>query len=197
MLLWVPMNLLHHWICSSASWKTSVKDRILPWAIGGLDLGDDVLEIGPGPGATTELLRSRVKNLTCVEMDPVFADALRGKDLGPNVRVVTGDAAQMTFPDQSFDGVVCFTMLHHVPSAALQDRLLCEAARVLRPGGIFAGTDSLYSRRFSLLHLFDTMTIVDPATFPDRLTAAGFVDVKVDVVKPHAFRFRAQRPASL
>ena len=99
----------------------------------------------------------------------------------------------MSFPDSSFDGALSFTMLHHVPSAALQDGLLAEVARVLRPGGIFAGVNSLSSRGFRLLHLFDTMVVVEPATFPKRLEAAGFVDVQVDV-NPYAFRFRARRP---
>jgi SAM-dependent methyltransferase len=100
----------------------------------------------------------------------------------------------MSLPDAAFDGAVCFTMLHHVPSAALQDRLLAEVARVLRPGGVFAGADSRYSRAFRLLHLFDTMVVVDPATFPQRLNAAGFEDVHVDSDQ-HAFRFRARRAA--
>ena len=84
-------------------------------------------------------------------------------------------------------------MLHHVPSVALQNQLLCEAARVLRPGGWFAGTDSVYSRAFGLLHLFDTMVPVDPGTFAGRLVNAGFDDIQVDV-KEHSFRFRARRP---
>jgi hypothetical protein len=66
-------------------------------------------------------------------------------------------------------------------------------ARVLRPGGIFAGVDSLSSPGFRMLHLFDTMVVVDPGSFPKRLQAAGFVDVQVDV-NPYAFRFRARRP---
>jgi ubiquinone/menaquinone biosynthesis C-methylase UbiE len=99
----------------------------------------------------------------------------------------------MSLPDATFDAAVCFTMLHHVRSAELQDRLLAEVARVLRPGGIFAGTDSLKSRLLRLVHLFDTMVVVDPATFPDRLRAAGFQDVEVEV-NPYAFRFRARKP---
>jgi SAM-dependent methyltransferase len=100
----------------------------------------------------------------------------------------------MSLADRSFDAAVCFTMLHHVPSVSLQDRLLREVARVLRSGGIFVGTDSLYSRSSRLLHLFDTMVVVDPDTFPARLQAAGFDDVFVDVKKPYAFRFRARKP---
>jgi hypothetical protein len=83
-------------------------------------------------------------------------------------------------------------MLHHVPSVALQDRLLAEVARVLRPGGVFAGTDNLDSRPFRLLHAFDTLVPVDPEVFPARLKAAGFDQVQVDV-NSRAFRFRARR----
>jgi SAM-dependent methyltransferase len=84
-------------------------------------------------------------------------------------------------------------MLHHVPSPALQDRVLSEVARVLRPGGVFAGVDSRYSARFRMLHLFDTMVVVDPETFPSRLQAAGFDGVRVDA-NDRAFRFRARKP---
>ena len=138
-------------------------------------------------------LRERVGNLTCVEIDRGFAASLASRLEGGNVTVLNEDATAMSLQDASFDGAVCFTMLHHVQSAELQDRLLREVARVLRPGGVFAGVDSLYSRSFRLIHLFDTMVVVDPNTFPDRLKAAGFEDVRVEV-NPQAFRFRARRP---
>ena len=187
------MNLLHRWLCSSARWKTVVETYILPWTLEGVDLGTDVLEVGPGPGVSTDLLYPRVQRLTCVECDPAYANKLRHR-LGGAARVLCEDATAMSLPGESFDGAVCFTMLHHVPSAALQDRLLREVARLLRPGGVFAGTDSLYSHSFRLLHLFDTMVVVDPDAFPARLKAAGFTDVQVDVMKPYAFRFRAHKP---
>jgi SAM-dependent methyltransferase len=190
------MNLIHRWLCGSAEWKNVVGTYILPWTLEGVDLGRNVLEIGPGPGASTDLLCARVGQLTCVETDRKFAETLRRR-FGQAVRVVCEDATAMSLPDQSFDGAVCFTMLHHVPSASMQDRLLKEVARVLRPGGIFAGTDSLYSRSFRLLHLFDTMVVVDPSTFPERLRAAGFDDVQVDVMRPYAFRFRARKSGAV
>jgi len=187
------MNLIHRWLCGSARWKRAVETYILPWTLEGVHLGSDVLEVGPGPGVTTDLLRSRVARLTCVEVDRSLADALRLKQPHRNVRVVCEDATAMSFPDETFDGAVCFTMLHHVPYIAMQDSLLREVARVLRPGAFFAGTDSLYSRSFRLLHLLDTMVVVDPVTFPARLKAAGFDDIRVDVMRPYAFRFRARR----
>ena len=187
------MNLIHRWLCSSARWKNVVETYILPWTLDGVNLGSDLLEVGSGPGVSTDLLQSRVTRLTCVEIDRSYADKLRRRAPG-NVRVLCEDATRMSLRDGSFDAAVCFTMLHHVPSPALQDRLLKEVARVLRPGGIFAGTDSLYSRSFRMLHLFDTMVVVDPETFAGRLRAAGFDDISVDVMRPYAFRFRARKP---
>jgi SAM-dependent methyltransferase len=187
------MNLAHRWLCRSAYWRKAVETYILPWVLDGLDIGANVLEVGPGPGVTTDLLRGRVEHLTCVEIDRAFADSLSRRMSGHNVTVVRQDATAMSFPDAAFDGAVSFTMLHHVSSEAMQNRLLTEVARVLRPGGVFAGTDSLYSRSFRLLHLFDTMVVVDPCTFPERLRKAGFDDVQVDVLKPYAFRFRARK----
>lgn len=187
------MNLVHRWLCNSANWKNAVETYILPWTLEGVNLGSDLLEVGPGPGVSTDLLCPRVARLTCVEIDGFFADKLRNR-APENVRVLCEDATRMSLADHSFDAAVCFTMLHHVPSAPLQDQLLREVARVLRPGGTFAGTDSLYSRSFRLLHLFDTMVVVDPDTFPARLRAAGFDDVFVDVMRPYAFRFHARKP---
>jgi SAM-dependent methyltransferase len=187
------MNLAHRWLCRSAYWRKAVETYILPWVLDGLDIGANVLEVGPGPGVTTDILRGRVERLTCVEIDRAFADSLSRRMSGHNVTVVRQHATAMSFPDATFDGAVSFTMLHHVPSEAMQNRLLAEVARVLRPGGLFAGTDSLHSRSFRLLHLFVTMVVVDPGTFPERLRTAGFADVQVDVLKPYAFRFRARK----
>ncbi len=184
------MNLVHRWLCGSRYWRRTVEADILPWVLDGLDLGSRVLEIGPGPGVATEFLCNRVKSLTCVEIDRKLAASLSRRTAGRNVAVVCEDASAMSLADRTFDSALCFTMLHHVPSTELQDRLLAQVARVLRPGGVFAGTDSLYRPGFRLLHLFDTMVVVDPQTFPGRLESAGFTDVQVDV-NPHAFRFRA------
>lgn len=183
------MNLIHSYLCNSEGWRRQVREQVLPWALEGIELGGEVLEIGPGYGATTDLLRQRAGRLTCVEVDAGLARRLQQRMPG-DVTVLCQDATRMQLPDASFDAAVCFTMLHHVPSAELQDRLLAEVARVLRPGGIFAGRDSRYSRRFHMLHLFDTMTVVNPEGFAPRLRAAGFARTQVDVA-PGAFRFRA------
>jgi ubiquinone/menaquinone biosynthesis C-methylase UbiE len=189
------VNRFHGWYCSSGRWARTVRDDLLPWALSGVDLGDDVLELGPGPGLTTDELKHQVPRLTAVEIDPQLADQLRTKLAGGNVEIVTADATRMPFADGRFSGAVSFTMLHHVPSRQLQDALLAEVCRVLRPGGVFAGSDSTTGPLFRLAHAFDTMVLVDPAKFAGRLAAAGFVDPQVQRGR-HAFRFRAARPAN-
>jgi ubiquinone/menaquinone biosynthesis C-methylase UbiE len=185
------MNTLHRWYCSSDRWRRAVGEKLLPWVLRGADLGDDVLEIGPGPGVTTDVLRARVPRLTSVEVDARLADALCRRLRDTNVRVLHGDATRLELPDASFSGAIACTMLHHVPSTELQDRLLAEVRRVLRPGGIFAGSDSLTSALFRLVHVRDTLVPVDPLGFAARLERAGFVEPEIRVAG-RSFRFRAR-----
>jgi hypothetical protein len=63
---------------------------------------------------------------------------------------------------------------------------------VLDRGGTFVGTDSRADWPMKLFHWFDTMVIVDPRTFPDRLKKAGFSDAQTEITAG-AFRFRAVR----
>jgi SAM-dependent methyltransferase len=188
------MNRLHRWYCRSNSWKQHLAESLLPWAMDGIDLGEELLEVGPGPGLTTDILRQQFPRVTSLEIDPRLATALGDRMRRTNVRVLEGDAAAMPFRDASFSGAVAFTMLHHVSSATTQDRLFAEVCRVLRPGGTFVGSDSLWSRMFQVFHWFDTMVVVDPNTLGDRLKAAGFGDVSI-AVGERTFRFAARRPA--
>jgi hypothetical protein len=67
-----------------------------------------------------------------------------------------------------------------VPTAELQDCLFAEACRVLRPGGVFAGCDSQGGTLlFRLIHIGDTMNLIDSGTLGSRLEAAGFREVDV------------------
>jgi ubiquinone/menaquinone biosynthesis C-methylase UbiE len=184
------MNWIHRRLCKSDGWARKVETRLLPWALRDVDLGEEVLEIGPGFGVTTAVLARRPGRLTALEVDASSVDYLSGR-FGDEVRLVHGDGAAMPLPDNEFSAAVCFTMLHHVPSVEEQDRLFAEAGRVLRPGGVFTGTDSLPSLRFRVIHLGDTMNTIDPDRLPERLRRAGFEDIEV-TVGPGSFRFRAQ-----
>jgi SAM-dependent methyltransferase len=190
----MPMNLAHRKFCSSGHWAAIVAQH-LPKALEGIDLGDNVLEIGPGFGATTRVLLDLVPKLTSIEIDEASVRGLRA-EFGDRVQVVHGDGTQLPFPDRSFSAVVCFTMLHHVPSAELQDRLFAQVRRVLRTGGVFRGVDSQSSFWFRLLHIGDTMVVLDPATLSGRLTEAGLADVEVAALPGGPVVFLGRAPGA-
>lgn len=186
------MNGFHRWLCRSAGWQTTLERTLLPWALEDIDLGDDLLEVGPGPGLTTDILRKRVARLTAIEIDRRLTEALKLRLAGTNVRVIDDDATETPLSEQMFSAAVALTMLHHIPSAALQDKLLLNVCSALRPGGVFAGTDNTVSLRFRLIHIGDTMVPVDPDTFGGRLEKAGFTNIRLDTARQR-FRFRARR----
>lgn len=169
-----------HQFCGSDEWRQMIRDVILPWAIGDEQLGDDVLEVGPGYGATTDVLSTAVAQLTSVEIDAELAAMLVDRFAGtPSVQIVNADATTLDFPDGRFTGAACFTMLHHVEPFERQDQLFGEIARVLRPGAVLVASDSLASEPLAQMHDGDTYNPIDPETLPARLTAAGFTDVEV------------------
>jgi len=188
------MNRAHQLICSSRWWARRVQRDLLPWGLEGIELGDQVLEIGPGFGASTRALARMPVRLEVLELSPRYCQRLRA-ELGDGVAVTEGDATAMPYPDGRFSAAVCFTMLHHVPSKELQDKAFAEVARVLRPGGTFAGTDSVGAGAvFKLIHIGDTLQPVDPSALAGRLEAAGLAEAHA-ARSDGSFRFRARKPA--
>jgi SAM-dependent methyltransferase len=173
------MNRLHNWYCNREQWKSRVRERLVPPALDGVELGDDVLEVGPGFGPATEVLAGRAARVTALEIDPELAARLRDR-LPESVEIVDGDGTAMPFDDGRFSAAACFTMLHHVPSQHAQDRLFAEVRRVLRPGAVFTGTDSVGKGvGFALFHIGDIKVLIDPADLPRRLEEAGFERIAV------------------
>jgi SAM-dependent methyltransferase len=184
------MNDGHAKLCSSPEWAEHIATNVLPAAVGRLDLGDEVLEIGPGYGASTRVLVDAVPSLTAVEVDESLALDLASSY--PKVTVVHGSGDDLPFADGRFTAVVCFTMLHHVHTAAMQDALFAQARRVLRPGGVFAGSDSIASNGLNGFHDNDIYNPVDPDGLAARLAGAGFTAVEVAVPEPEWFTFLAR-----
>lgn len=169
--------------------------ELVPWGIENLDLGRQVLELGPGFGATTRALVKQVGTLDVLELEGRYCEQLQVQ-LGSRVTVTRGDATALPYPDGRFTAVLCFTMLHHIPAPELQDQVFREAARVLSPGGVFAGTDSVGTGRlFKLIHIGDTLQPIDPDGLEERLLAAGLSDPEIER-RERSFRFRAKKAAA-
>jgi SAM-dependent methyltransferase len=86
-----------------------------------------VLDLGSGPGHFAEALKNAGADVVALDWngDHAAAAAERGID------AVRGDATQLPFPDQSFDGVFCSNLLEHVASSTA---VMDELERVLAPG---------------------------------------------------------------
>jgi SAM-dependent methyltransferase len=175
------MNENHASLCPSPGWAEYIQSEILPILASHADLGEQMLEIGPGPGAATGWLCSRVKQLTALEIDGGAAALLTERFAGRNVEVAVGDATRMAYPDAAFDSVGCFTMLHHVPTQTLQNRIFAEALRVLRPGGVLIASDSLPGDDLHHFHERDTYNPVEPGTIVSRLQTIGFARLTIMV----------------
>jgi ubiquinone/menaquinone biosynthesis C-methylase UbiE len=188
------MNANHAKVCPSPEWAAFIQTDLLPGLTRDIDLGRRMLEIGPGPGATTDWLRQRVDELAVVEIDPDAAAALRVRFPESNVEVLDGDASELPLEASSFDSVGSFTMLHHVPTVALQNRVLAEALRVLKPGGTLIGSDSLPSTELHEFHVDDVYNPIDPTTLLARLQTIGFGAVTISV--DYGLTFTARKPGS-
>jgi SAM-dependent methyltransferase len=187
------VNPEHQNLCASPEWAGYLQSEILPAVTAGIELGRDMLEIGPGPGAATGWLAEHVAKLTALESDDAAAALLAERYSGDNVTVDTGGATRMPYPDGAFDAVASFTMLHHVPTAAAQYQILAEALRVLRPGGWLAGSDSLASNGLHYFHHDDTYNPAEPSTLLVWLRALGFTPITITV--GDVLMFTACKPA--
>jgi SAM-dependent methyltransferase len=186
------MNENHAKLCSSPEWAEFLQIDVLTPLLDGVELGPHLIEVGPGPGAATDWLRHRVERLTAVETEAAAAVAL--KQRFPEVEVLQGNATALTFADGTFDAAATFTMLHHVPTRAGQDQLLAELVRVVRPGGVIVGADSLASDGLRNFHEGDTYNPIPPGHLLERLRELGCAEVTVRVTQGMTFLARKPEP---
>lgn len=101
--------------------------------------GRRVLDIGCGTGLTLSLLPSDVK---AVGLDLSEAALAYAKTRAPHAELVRGSAYELPFEAGSFDAVLALDVLEHLDDDMRAAR---EAARVLRPGGVFVATVPAFS----------------------------------------------------
>ncbi len=105
--------------------------------------GQRVLEVGCGRGVGIEILLALgAAQVTGFDLDPKMIDRAqkRAAKYGDRAYVFVGDAERIDAADASFDAVVDYGIIHHVPNWS---QALKEIARVLKPGGVFYFEDLL------------------------------------------------------
>jgi len=101
----------------------------------GLPDGAHLLEVAPGPGYfAIELARSGRFHVTGLDISRTFVEIARenASRAGVIVDFQRGDVADMRFPDESFDLIVCQAAFKNFSRPR---EAIAEMHRVLRPGG--------------------------------------------------------------
>ncbi len=106
--------------------------------------GDErVLDVATGGGHTALAFAPHVREVVASDLTPRMLEAaeafIRGQGVA-NVRFERADAEDLPFEGASFDIVTSRIAPHHFPNP---QRFVQEAARVLRPGGLFLLDDNM------------------------------------------------------
>jgi len=98
-------------------------------------VGKELLNIGCGFGWFEEHVRKKgIKKITAMEYADVHLNTIRNFIIDPIVEFSVGSAIALPFPDGSFDTVVSWEVIEHIPRNN-EVQMFAEMKRVLRPGG--------------------------------------------------------------
>ncbi|MBI5290489.1 MAG: class I SAM-dependent methyltransferase [Chloroflexi bacterium] len=149
--------------------------------------GDQVLDVGCGPGRLTLAAQRWVGPTGEAQgIDPspeMIATARRNAaQAGLAVKFQVSRVEGLPFPDATFDVVVSRLVMHHL-SGDLKQRGLAEMRRVLKPGGVCLAVDfeppTAPFLRLAVWHFLSPgMTKIDVRDYVPLLTEAGFAEVE-------------------
>lgn len=128
--------------------------REAPWLRGWFEStrldGLRCLDLGSGSGVFSALLHRRGTSVTAMDLTEAGVGLTRRTAgyFSADIDVVRGDAEAAPFRSASFDFVFSWGVLHHTSDI---DRAVCEAGRILRPGG--AGLMMVYHRNSIVYYL--------------------------------------------
>jgi ubiquinone/menaquinone biosynthesis C-methylase UbiE len=149
-----------------------------------------VLEIGCGSGNGTRLIQKylRPERIDAIDLDERMIEIARRKNIKGSNSFSIMDASHLEFPDESFDTVFDFGIIHHVPN--WRD-CVNELFRVLRPGGVLMA-EELSAESFKRIpgrlwkalsdHPYEEM--FSREQFMEQLIVSGFIILKTVEANP-------------
>ena len=112
-------------------------DQLVPAVLSGRP-GAFVVDLGCGRGDSVDVFRAADPAVRWVGLELADSEVFAGRTR-EDAEFQTFDGVRLPFEDASVDVVFCKQVLEHVE---LPRELLCDVARVLRPGGVLAGSTS-------------------------------------------------------
>jgi SAM-dependent methyltransferase len=162
-----------------------------PTSLIDLKAGETLLDLGSGGGIDVLLAAKRVgptgKVYGLDMTDGMLALARENQKTAgaTNVAFLKGEIETIPLPDASVDVILSNCVIN---LSADKDRVLREAFRVLKPGGRFAVSDVIVRgpvpdsiRRNVELWIGCVAGALEESTYRDKLVAAGFGSVDIDV----------------
>ena len=167
-------------------WTTEMRDRALE--LGRLRPGLDVVDVGAGTGFTTSgiVQHADPERVTMVDQSPHQLAKARKKDVLARVEKRLGDAEAIPLGTDSVDRYVSAGSVEYWPDP---QRAVCEAYRVVKPGGVALLVGPLQRTNPLARFLSDTWMLFPPERDYERwFVEAGFEDVRRVYVAPPWWR---------
>lgn len=135
--------------------------------------GELILDAGCGNGRLIDVLRDQSVHLLACDGAKNFIAAARQRyhvdvDLGW-LGLAEADVRDLPFDREQFDKIFCLAVLHHIPSAALQQQVLHGLRKIIKPGGLLIGTVwNLAADKFWQRYKLDEQEITRGRNFADN-----------------------------
>lgn len=167
--------------------ENEVIARLLPLT------GATVLELGCGKAEKTSFIARQGASILALEVDEIQLAMNRAITDLSNVKFEHGGAENIPAADATFDLVLMFKSLHHVPTE-LMDDAFAEIHRVLKPGGMAYISEPVYAGDFNeILRLFhDEKTVRENAfAAENRAVSSGQFTLAKQVFFLQAMHFES------
>jgi ubiquinone/menaquinone biosynthesis C-methylase UbiE len=168
------------WVAGQAMSLLNAKPIALAVAALGLAPNDDILELGCGSGTALQIMSASLQQGIAHGIDRsavMLAQARRRNRAAMRsgrIRLYQADFAELPFSENSFDKILAVNVAYFWDEPG---QVLCEARRVLRPGGTVAlyVTDPVSMRCWKFAGP-DTHRHFHADVLSDALGQAGFAD---------------------